>query len=93
MLNKDNYIPWFILLLCYAKSQPNGKLLYNSIMKGSYVRRMNPEPDDLDHEIFVVETFHEQTNEELSEKDIKQMEADDQTIQTILMGLSEDIYA
>ncbi|GJV28773.1 hypothetical protein Tco_1385221, partial [Tanacetum coccineum] len=33
------------------------------------------------------------TDEELSKKDIKQMEADDQAIQTILIGLPEDIYA
>ncbi|GJY79716.1 hypothetical protein Tco_0485517 [Tanacetum coccineum] len=31
MLNKDNYVPWSSLLLCYAKSKPNGKLLVNSI--------------------------------------------------------------
>ncbi|GKB70082.1 hypothetical protein Tco_0931494, partial [Tanacetum coccineum] len=39
------------------------------------------------------ETFHEQTDEELAEKEVKQMEADDQAIQIILMGLPEDIYA
>ncbi|GJX24416.1 hypothetical protein Tco_0228861 [Tanacetum coccineum] len=31
-------------------------------------------------------------NEELIDKEVKQMEADDQAIQTILMGLPEDIY-
>ncbi|GKA14111.1 hypothetical protein Tco_0693757 [Tanacetum coccineum] len=41
----------------------------------------------------VPETFHEQTNGELTEVEIKQMEADDQAIQTILLGLPEDIYA
>ncbi|GJT28666.1 retrovirus-related pol polyprotein from transposon TNT 1-94, partial [Tanacetum coccineum] len=33
------------------------------------------------------------TDEELTEKELKQVEADDQAIQTILMGLPEDIYA
>ncbi|GJV05144.1 retrovirus-related pol polyprotein from transposon TNT 1-94 [Tanacetum coccineum] len=33
------------------------------------------------------------TNEELTEKEVKQMEADDQAIQIILMGLPKDIYA
>ncbi|GJU96521.1 hypothetical protein Tco_1321277 [Tanacetum coccineum] len=33
------------------------------------------------------------TDEELTEMEVKQMEADDQAIQTILMGLPEDIYA
>nr|GEY23022.1 ribonuclease H-like domain-containing protein [Tanacetum cinerariifolium] len=38
-------------------------------------------------------TFHVQTNDELTEKELKQIEADDQAIQTILLGLPEDIYA
>ncbi|GKD31938.1 hypothetical protein Tco_1242716 [Tanacetum coccineum] len=33
------------------------------------------------------------TSEELTKKEVKQMEADDQAIQTILMGFPEDIYA
>ncbi|GJR43497.1 hypothetical protein Tco_1311600 [Tanacetum coccineum] len=45
MLNKENYVPWSSRLLRYAKSRPNGKLIYNSIMNGPYVRRMIPEPD------------------------------------------------
>ncbi|GJT54003.1 hypothetical protein Tco_0989057 [Tanacetum coccineum] len=39
-LNKENYVPWSSRLLRYAKSRPNGKLIYNSIMNGPYVRRM-----------------------------------------------------
>nr|GEV54876.1 reverse transcriptase domain-containing protein [Tanacetum cinerariifolium] len=92
MLNKDNYVPWSSSLLCYAKSKPNGKLINNSIMNGPYVRRMIPEPGDPDHEVPVTETFHEQTDDELTKNEVKQMEADDQAIQTILMGLPEDIY-
>nr|GFB54614.1 hypothetical protein [Tanacetum cinerariifolium] len=51
------------------------------------------EPGDQDHEVLVAETFHEQTDEELTKKEVKQMEADDQAIHTILVGLPEDIYA
>ncbi|GJY75510.1 hypothetical protein Tco_0480626 [Tanacetum coccineum] len=36
-------------------------------------------------EVLVPETFHEQTDDELTEAEIKQMEADDQAIQTIHM--------
>ncbi|GJW80001.1 retrovirus-related pol polyprotein from transposon TNT 1-94 [Tanacetum coccineum] len=93
MLNKENYVPWSSRLLCYAKSRPNGKLIYNSIMNGPYVRRMIPEPGDPDREVLVNETFHEQTDDELTEKELKQVEVDDQAIQTILVGLLEDIYA
>ncbi|GJW60718.1 retrovirus-related pol polyprotein from transposon TNT 1-94 [Tanacetum coccineum] len=93
MLNKENYVSWSSHLLCYAKSRPNGKLIYNSIINGQYVRRMIPEPGDAARTVLVPETFHEQTDDELTEAEIKQMEADDQAIQTILLGLPKDIYA
>ncbi|GJV19652.1 hypothetical protein Tco_1368672 [Tanacetum coccineum] len=51
MLNKDNYVPWSSRLLRYAKSKPNGKLIYNSIMHGPYVKRMIPKLGDPDHEV------------------------------------------
>ncbi|GJS82616.1 hypothetical protein Tco_0749157 [Tanacetum coccineum] len=92
-LNKENYVPWSSHLLRYAKSIPNGKLIYNSIMNGQYVRRMIPEPGDPGREVPVNEIVHEQTYEELAEKELKQVEADDQTIQTILLDLLEEIYA
>nr|GFA56234.1 hypothetical protein [Tanacetum cinerariifolium] len=47
---------------------------------------------DPKREVFVSETFHEQTDDELTEAEIKQMEVDDQAIQSILLGLPEDIY-
>nr|GEY41682.1 Gag-Pol polyprotein [Tanacetum cinerariifolium] len=79
--------------LRYAKSRPTGKLIHNSIINGPYVRRMIPEPSDTNREVPVNETFHVQTDDELTEKELKQIEADDQAIQTILFGLPEDIYA
>nr|GEY49686.1 hypothetical protein [Tanacetum cinerariifolium] len=93
MLNKENYVPWSSRLLCYAKSRPNGKLIHNSIINGPYVRRMIPEPGDTNQEVPVNETFHIQTNDELTEKELKQIEVDDQAIQNILLGFPEDIYA
>nr|GEZ72560.1 hypothetical protein [Tanacetum cinerariifolium] len=93
MLNKENYVPWSSRLLRYAKSRPNGKLIHNSILNGPYVRKLIPEPGDANREIIVTETFHLQTDDELSDKELKQIEADDQAFQTILLGLPEDIYA
>ncbi|GJU47521.1 hypothetical protein Tco_1204787 [Tanacetum coccineum] len=93
MLNKDNYVPWSSRLLHYAKSKPNGKLLVNSIKKGPYVRQMIHELCDPNSTPLVAESTHEQTDDELTDKEVKQMKADDQAIQTILMGLPEDIYA
>nr|GEW08325.1 putative ribonuclease H-like domain-containing protein [Tanacetum cinerariifolium] len=93
MLNKENYVPWSSRLLRYAKSRPNGKLIHNSVINGPYVRRMIPEPGDANCEVTVTETFHVQTDDELTDKELKQMEADDQAIQTTLLGLPEYIYA
>nr|GEZ64151.1 hypothetical protein [Tanacetum cinerariifolium] len=93
MLNKENYVPWSSRLLRYAKSRPNRKLIHNSILNGPYVRKMIPEPGDANREITVSETFHLQTDDELYDKELKQIEAGDQAIQTILLGLPEDIYA
>ncbi|GKA70064.1 retrovirus-related pol polyprotein from transposon TNT 1-94 [Tanacetum coccineum] len=47
---------------------------------------------DAYREVPVNETFHEPTDEELAEKELKQVESDDQGIQTILLDLPEDIY-
>nr|GFB11513.1 hypothetical protein [Tanacetum cinerariifolium] len=55
--------------------------------------RTIPEPGDANRDVNVTETFHEQTDDELFEKELKQIEADDQAIQTILLSLPEDIYA
>nr|GEZ43313.1 hypothetical protein [Tanacetum cinerariifolium] len=51
------------------------------------------EPGDLNREVHVNETFQVQKDDELTEKDLKQIEADDQAIQTILLGLPKDVYA
>ncbi|GJY55463.1 hypothetical protein Tco_0454578 [Tanacetum coccineum] len=93
MLNKDNYIPWSSRLQRYAKSKPNGKLLVNSILHGPYVRGMIVKPGDPNCTPPIAESTYEQTNDELIKKEAKQMKVDDQAIQTILMGLPEDIYA
>nr|GEV18512.1 hypothetical protein [Tanacetum cinerariifolium] len=93
MLNKENYVPWLSRLLHYANSRANGKLIYNSIIDGPYVRRTIPEPRNANREVLVNETFHEQTDDELTKKELKQVEADDQAIQSILLCLPEYIYA
>nr|GEY39915.1 hypothetical protein [Tanacetum cinerariifolium] len=62
-------------------------------MHDPYVRRMIPKPGDPDGEVPIDESFHDQTDDELIDKEVKQMEADDQAIQIILMGLPVDIYA
>nr|GEY70790.1 hypothetical protein [Tanacetum cinerariifolium]GEY70795.1 hypothetical protein [Tanacetum cinerariifolium] len=93
MLNKDNYVPWSSRIIRYARSRPNGKMIVDSIENGPYVRRMIATPGEPDLPVLVPKSFHEQTDEELTETDIKRMDANDQAIQTILLGLPEDVYA
>ncbi|GJR64635.1 hypothetical protein Tco_0010700 [Tanacetum coccineum] len=50
------------------------------------------EPGEPNSVPLVAESTREQTYDELTEKEVKLIEANDQAIQTILMGLSEDIY-
>ncbi|GKC17600.1 hypothetical protein Tco_1014382 [Tanacetum coccineum] len=71
MLNKENYVLWSSHLLRYAKSRPNGKLIYNSTINGPYVRRMIPELGDASRVVPIPKTFHEQTDDELMEAEIK----------------------
>nr|GEX93741.1 hypothetical protein [Tanacetum cinerariifolium] len=92
MLNKENYVPWSSCLLRYAKSGPNGKLIQNSILNGPYVRQMIPEPGDANHEVTVTETFYVQTDDELTEKELKHIEDDDQAIQTILLNTQNQVF-
>nr|GFA09191.1 hypothetical protein [Tanacetum cinerariifolium] len=93
MLNKDNYVPWSSRIIRYARSRPNGKMIVDSIENGPYVRRMIATPGEPDLPVPVPESFHEQTDKELTKTDIKRMDVDDQAIQTILLGLPEDVYA
>nr|GEV52491.1 hypothetical protein [Tanacetum cinerariifolium] len=50
---------------------------------------MIAEPGDAERDVNVNETFHEQTDDELSKRELKQIEDDDQAIQTILLVRAE----
>nr|GEZ67809.1 hypothetical protein [Tanacetum cinerariifolium] len=93
MLNKDKYVSWSSRIIRYARSRPNGKMIVDSIENGPYIRRMIAILGEPDLPIPVPESFHKQTDDELTENDIKWMDADDQAIQTILLGLPKDVYA
>nr|GFB62997.1 hypothetical protein [Tanacetum cinerariifolium] len=68
-----------VVLLCLTKrTMYHGRLVFSG---------------DAERDVNVNETFHEQTDDEHCEKELKQIKADDQAIQTILLDLSEDIYA
>nr|GFC74739.1 hypothetical protein [Tanacetum cinerariifolium] len=86
MLNKDKYVPWSSCIIRYARSRPNGKMIVDSIENWPYVRRMIATPGEPDLPVPVPESLHEQTDDELTETDIKRMDADDQDIQTILLA-------
>nr|GEX58968.1 hypothetical protein [Tanacetum cinerariifolium] len=80
MLIKDNYVPWSSRIIRYARNRPNGKMIFDSIKNGPYVRRMISTPGEPDLPVLILKSFHEQTDEELTENDIKRMDADDQAI-------------
>nr|GEU58448.1 hypothetical protein [Tanacetum cinerariifolium] len=63
-----------------------------AVKYGNGEMRMIATPGEPNLPVLVPETFHEHTDEELTEIDIKWMDADDQAIQTILLGLPEDVY-
>nr|GEW90668.1 integrase, catalytic region, zinc finger, CCHC-type, peptidase aspartic, catalytic [Tanacetum cinerariifolium] len=68
-------------------------MIVYSIENGPYVRRMIATPGEPDHLVPVPESLYKQTDKELTETDINRMDADDQAIQTILLGLPKDVYA
>nr|GEY37024.1 hypothetical protein [Tanacetum cinerariifolium] len=68
-------------------------MIVDSIENGPYIRRMIATPGEPDLPVSFPESVHKQTDEELTETNIKRMDADDQAIQTILLGLPEDVYA
>nr|GEZ65653.1 integrase, catalytic region, zinc finger, CCHC-type, peptidase aspartic, catalytic [Tanacetum cinerariifolium] len=68
-------------------------MIVDSVENGPYVRRMIATPGEPDLPVLVLESLHEQTDKELTENNIKRMDVDDQAIQTILLGLPEDVYA
>nr|GEU39180.1 hypothetical protein [Tanacetum cinerariifolium] len=68
-------------------------LVLNHYVLVRKILRMILEPGNLNLKVPVADTFHEQTSKELTKKEVKQIEADDQAIRTIIMGLPEDIYA
>nr|GEV20359.1 hypothetical protein [Tanacetum cinerariifolium] len=80
MLNKDNYVPWSSRIIRYAKSRPNGKMIVDFIENGPYVRQMIATLGEPNLPVPIPESFHEQTDEELTKIDIKRMDANDQAI-------------
>nr|GEZ93906.1 integrase, catalytic region, zinc finger, CCHC-type, peptidase aspartic, catalytic [Tanacetum cinerariifolium] len=65
----------------------------NQVAQHPRVQNVRNQNGLIDREVLVAETFHEQTDDELTEKEVKQIEDDDQAIKTKLMGLPEEIYA
>nr|GEU87223.1 Gag-Pol polyprotein [Tanacetum cinerariifolium] len=68
---------------------PQRRGCFKTICSQNKIMRMIATPGEPDLPVPVLESFHEQTDEEQTENDIKWMDADDQAIQTILLGLPE----
>nr|GFA99341.1 hypothetical protein [Tanacetum cinerariifolium] len=78
------------LLDNYSLSIPENESFHFDIPLSSRPHAKPPDGDG-ERDVNVNETFHEQTDDEFFERELKQIEADDQAIQTILLGLPEDI--
>nr|GEW68909.1 hypothetical protein [Tanacetum cinerariifolium] len=80
-------------ILAASRNKPASIHAGKHILAGR-INKQAPFPaGDPTREVPVNETFHVQTNDELTKKELKQIEANDQAILTILLGLPEDIYA
>nr|GEW16854.1 retrovirus-related Pol polyprotein from transposon TNT 1-94 [Tanacetum cinerariifolium] len=79
----------FIYLVCRLGMRSLSPQELDHLVKS---QRMIPEPGDANREVTVTETFHVKTDDELTDKELKQIAANDQAIQTILLGLPKDIY-
>nr|GFA37628.1 hypothetical protein [Tanacetum cinerariifolium] len=77
-----------IVQLGIANLNGNGNVI-TARAEGNAIRNNG----DLDREVSVAKTFYEQTHDELTKNEVKQIEYDDQAIRIILMLLLEDIYA
>nr|GEU90605.1 copia protein [Tanacetum cinerariifolium] len=82
-----------IIELYFVRTEYQLADMFTKALPKDRFKKLIPEPCDANCEITVTETFHLQTDDELFEKKLKQIEADDQAIQTILLGLIEEIYA
>nr|GEV63476.1 ribonuclease H-like domain-containing protein [Tanacetum cinerariifolium] len=71
-------VPKTVLLCSTKRTMCHGRLVFSG---------------DINREVHMNETFHVQTDDELTEKELKQIEADDQAIHTIILDLPKDIYA
>nr|GEU69324.1 putative zinc finger, CCHC-type [Tanacetum cinerariifolium] len=85
------------LLMKNHQNHPTGSLVIpeENVVNNNDTKRSRSKRGrgDQNRKVPMNETFHEQTDDELTEKELKQVKADDQAIQTILFGLPEDIYA
>nr|GEV27616.1 reverse transcriptase domain-containing protein [Tanacetum cinerariifolium] len=68
-----------------SKSKEKGKSKSRTIL-ANFSKKIIPEPGDVNRDTNITKTSHLQTDDELSDKELKQIEADDQAIQTILLG-------
>nr|GEU29311.1 hypothetical protein [Tanacetum cinerariifolium] len=74
----------------YAAGSENRLPVLN---KDNYVPWSSHLLRDPDREVPIAKIFYEQTDDELTKKEVKQKEANDQAIKIILMGPPEYIYA
>nr|GEV91624.1 hypothetical protein [Tanacetum cinerariifolium] len=89
MLDRIDFASWQQCIRLYCRGKENEvENNLESILTCHWKRKRG----DTNREVNVTETINMQTDDGVSKKELKQIEADDQAIQTILLGLPKDIY-
>nr|GEZ49421.1 hypothetical protein [Tanacetum cinerariifolium] len=109
MLAPGNYVQWKSRIKRYIDTKPNHELIHYCLenppyelgwkdkevptSEGSFITRTKRVNETYKNVSMVNHWNRITQDDELSDKELKQIEADDQAIQSILLGLPEDIYA
>nr|GEV22452.1 hypothetical protein [Tanacetum cinerariifolium] len=92
MLSKDDYVQWSSRIICYCKSKPNGKIIAKSMLKGPYQYKQFLKTSDDTTFPPLHDTYKLQNDTNFTKTERKQVEANDQVIHILLLGLPTDVY-
>ena len=88
MLEKGGYLPWTSRMLRYIKTKTDGKLMIKSIEQGPFKPRQVLDPGNPDTTPPTQPFYRDQTEEDYTTEDWKQIKADDMAMHLIQLGLA-----
>ena len=93
MLEKGGYLPWTSRMLRYIKTKEDGKLMIKSIEQGPFKPIQVLDPGNPDTTPPTQPFYRDQTEDDYTPEDWKQIKADDMAMHLIQLGLPRDIFA